>query len=100
MIPLNLDGIGGDPNEEDTPFVPPNIYIETAMLALESEKGVAVETTSRKHAMALRHRFYREIGKEKAKGNTSLSSVTISLHKTEIGWELHLTNLPFKVRPL
>ncbi len=94
----------GEPNEtEEILSGPPenNIYLETAMLALESENGVAVETNTRANAIALRHRFYRAIAKEVDAGNNSLRSVTISLKKMERdGWELHLKNLPMKVRVL
>lgn len=98
---------GGDANEtsdlfpETLPLQENNIYLETAMLALESINGVAVETNTRANAAALRHRFYREIAKAVTAGNASLRSVTISLKKMEgDGWELHLKNLPMKVRAL
>lgn len=103
MIPIEVPE-GGEPNSEgplEEAYTPPNLYLETAMLALESENGVAVETNTRANASAMRHRFYREIAKAVKDGNDSLRSVTISLHKSAgDGWELHLKNLPFKVRQL
>lgn len=105
MTGLNISVPGAaEPNEisETAPveLAPPNIYLETAMLALESANGVAVETNTRANAVAMRHRFYREINKAVAAGNTSLRSVTISMKKEGEGWELHLKYLPMKVRVL
>lgn len=100
MIPLSIPEAGevNAEGEVEVPSLDP--MIETAMLALESANGIAVETDSKRNAMALRHRFYRAIQRERAKGNQSLISVMISLHKTDAGWELHLKPLPFKVRQL
>jgi len=101
MIPLPITVPGAAPlPEEDDTSPETSIYLETMFRALEEENGMAVETDTKKNAMALRHRFYRARQAEIARGNRSLDPITISIKPTISGYELHLTKLPFRIRPL
>ena len=91
-LDLDLGDLGG----EEAPAVPESQPYraspldEPLFLALESPKGVDLEYTSHKEAIASRFRFYRRIRDLRAKGVTALDVLVFTVE----GSVLTITRMP------
>ena len=87
---LPIYELGGPPPSE-TP--PPSPELETFLRALESPRGIEIETTSPEAACALRFKLYR------ARNRTSRSSPVLGARLAQLVLTLHGSAVRIKKQP-